>query len=217
MVSKAVRNLQNRSTFVNSCSYFNHYLFTDRTIESDSYCPNTSRIRHVEMEPSFDGFGRVSEHIQQQLCDRSVNLFSGNYVIRHSLLVNYQHVDTFDKYYLSLDAYFSMHVDAHKTFFEALKNMTGFRVVTIEIRSSSPKGMNFISMPEPTTEYRLMSCVRAKEQIRKDLEPTLGPAIERDEKNLSKYPYTRYLEFHPQDFLEPRNGVEDVVMGGTTG
>ncbi len=164
------------------------------------------------MEPSYDGFGRVSEHIQQQLCDRSVNLFSGNYVIRHSLLVNYQHVDT-----LSLDAYFSMHVDAHKTFFEALKNMTGFRVVTIEIRSSSPKGINFISMPEPTTEYRLMSCVRAKEQIRKDLEPTLGPAIERDEKNPSKYPYTRYLEFHPQDFLEPRNGVEDVAMGGTTG
>ena len=172
--------------------------------------PDVTRIRHVEilLEPKYDSFGGHGQHMQRRLCERSIDLFRGNRIIRHSLLVKYRHrVST-----LGVGAY-------HEVFFEALKGLTGFRLLTIEIRLPKrpprrkplnvSKSMNFVGRIEPpTAEEIIAGCEWTKDQIRKMMESSLGPAIEGEGKDTAEYTYTRYLEFHPQDFLARHTAID---------
>lgn len=145
--------------------------------------------------------------MQRQACKRSINLFLGDHIVRHSFHVKLA---------------FARGEYPETIPYEALEGLTGFRTLTIEIRAPKippPHNTNdrdddvsFASdlvcvVPPPTDEETFRACERTKHQMRTVLEPALGPAIQGEGIDATEHTYSRYLEFHPYDFLAQRNAT----------
>ena len=149
---------------------------TDRMKNVKLILTNTSILRWVRRSITFD---RI-----KTICNAGIVLFTSAHIPRNTLGIE-----------LIRDGPYTIDM-LRIHLFETFKAMTGFRTVTIEISKDLSFRTELVMMTEKEFEELIFQMLAGiSQELKKTLEPTLGPAIEETRQAVW------YLTFHPREHL----------------